>query len=91
MQDTTFITAQGLKTALVFLNAIKTELDTPATQKVVFLKARSLPTSPPAALTTALDTVEDFLVAQAVTAIQDQIDALNDSFAELQDDAGSGA
>lgn len=91
MQDATFITAQGLKTALTFLNNIKTELENPSTQKVVFLKSRSLPSSPTDTLSTTLNTVESFLVAQAVTAINDQINALNDAFTELQDAGGSGS
>lgn len=85
MQDVTFIQAQALKTTLAELLKIKADLSNAATQSVIMLVKRKLPPSPPAALTEALASVESFLLAQAVTAIQDQIDASQTSFDELQD------
>lgn len=85
MQDLTFLQAQNLKTSLTYLNQIKAELAVPETQPVIILKKRVMPAAPPAALTDALGAVEGFLLAQAVTAIQDQIDALQLSFDNLQD------
>ena len=87
MNDTTYIAARGLKAALTFLNNISTELASPATQKVINLKSRSMPDSPTPALTDSLNGVETFLVAQAATAIQDQIDSLQASFDSLKDES----
>lgn len=96
MQDATFIQAQALKITLAELNVIKVNLATAAglisfaslkacAQTVIVLTKRTLPVSPPAALTTALADVESFLLAQAVIAIDDQIDAAQNSFSALQD------
>lgn len=96
MLDETFIQAQALRITLDELNAIKTDLATSdgltsftdlinCPQSVIMLTKSKLPRTPPAALTTALAAVESFLLAQAITAIDDQIDAAQTSFDELQD------
>lgn len=85
MLDSTFNTAQGLKTTLDYLNVIKTELANADTQKVIVLKKRPQPAAPPAALTTSLADMESFLLAQAVAEVQSQIDSLQAQFDALQD------
>jgi len=85
MQDTTYTQAVNLKTTLNYLNALKAELSDAATQKVIVLKSRPQPAAPPAALTTSLAAMESFLLAQAVTEVQDQIDTLQAQFDALQD------
>ena len=83
MTQSTFVSAKDLQVSLEFLNGIKLELQTAATQVAIFLVKRKLPEAPPAALTDALAAVESFLVAQAVTAIQDQINSQDANFAAL--------
>lgn len=83
MTQETYLEARDLQVALAYLKQVKAELETPATQNVIVLKKRQQPTAPPAQLTTALNSVESFLLAQAVTAIDDQIDALETTFANL--------
>lgn len=81
MQDATYLQAVQYKEQLVYLNSLKAELAVPATQKVIVLSARTHPAS----LNTVLADVESFLLSQAVTAIQDQIDGVQVSFDALQD------
>jgi hypothetical protein len=83
MLDTTYIQAAGLKASINYLSGIKAEMTAPTTQNVIYLKRRTLPPAPPAALTEALEEVETFLLAQAVVAIDDQIAALQLSFDNL--------
>lgn len=85
MLDTTFITAQGLKTTLTWLNQIKDELENPDTQNVIVVKKRTKPSAPPAALTTSAADIESFLLAQAVTEVDSQIAALQAEFDALKD------
>jgi len=84
MEDATFIQAAALKTSINYLSGIKAEMTEPITQNVIYLKKR-LPPASPASLTEALNDVEDFLLAQAVIAIDDQIAALQTAFDDLQD------
>lgn len=96
MLDETFVQAAALKVTLAELTNIKTDLATAdgltsfndlkgCAQLVIQLTKRKLPATPPAALTTALAAVESYLLAQAVTAIEDQIGAAQLSFDELHD------
>jgi hypothetical protein len=87
MLDTTYTQAVSLKTTLDYLNAIKAELSNADTQTVIRLKKRPLPAAPPAALTDSLAAMESFLLAQAVTEVQSQIDSLQAQFTALQDPA----
>lgn len=84
MQDTTYTQAVNLKTTLNYLNALKTELGAD-TQQVIILKKRTQPAAPPQALTDSLAAMESFLLAQAVTEVQSQIDSLQTQFDALQD------
>lgn len=79
MDDSTYAYAQQYKEQLAFLNALKTELATPATQKVINLKARQHTTS----LDSVLDAMESFLVPQAVTEVQNEIDSIQALFDAL--------
>lgn len=88
MTDTTYQQAVNLKTTLNYLNSIKAELANAATQNVIVLKRRpGQPNPPPSALTDSLSASESFLLAQAVTEIQSQIDSLQSQFDLLHDES----
>ena len=85
MLDTTYLQAVNLKTTLDYLNSLKAVIDNADTQDVILLKKRKLPAAPPTALTDSLAGMESFLLAQAATEVDSQIDALQAQFDALKD------